>query len=124
MEKIENKWPQDRLVFVEKYPPYQAALARIDKDGWAERFEVYWKGLELANAFHELNNPKIQRERANDDLEKKKQLGKKSVTLDEEFFQSLEYGMPPSAGIALGVERLYMALKNVKSIDSLVTYSS
>ncbi|MES2801441.1 MAG: EF-P lysine aminoacylase EpmA [Bdellovibrionota bacterium] len=124
MEKIENKWPHDRLVFVEKYPPYQAALARIDKDGWAERFEVYWKGLELANAFHELNNPVVQRARANEDLEKKKLLGKKTVTLDEEFFQSLEYGMPPSAGIALGVERLYMAFKNVKSIDSLVDYSS
>lgn len=124
MEKIENKWPQDRLVFVEKYPPYQAALARIDKDGWAERFEVYWKGLELANAFHELNDPVLQRQRALEDLEKKKLLGKKIVTLDEEFFQSLEYGMPPSAGIAVGVERLYMALKNVNSIDSLVEYSS
>lgn len=124
MEKIENKWPQDRLVFVEKYPPYQAALARIDKDGWAERFEAYWKGLELANAFHELNNPTVQRARALEDLEKKKLLGKNSVTLDEEFFRSLEYGMPPSAGIALGVERLYMALKNVNRIDSLVDYSS
>jgi len=57
MEKIEYQWPQDHLVFVEKYPPYQAALARISTDGWAERFEVYWKGLELANAFHELNDP-------------------------------------------------------------------
>lgn len=124
MEKIENKWPQDRLVFVEKYPPYQAALARIDKDGWAERFEIYWKGLELANAFHELNNPVTQRQRAYEDLEKKKILGKKNVTLDEKFFQSLEYGMPPSAGIALGIERLYMALKNVNTIDSLVDSST
>ena len=120
LEKIENKWPHDRLVFVEKYPPYQAALARLDKDGWAERFEIYWKGLELANAFHELNDPVLQRERALDDLKKKKMLGKKNVTLDEEFFRSLDYGMPPSAGIALGVERLYMALKNVNTIDSLV----
>lgn len=124
MQKIENKWPQDRLVFVEKYPPYQAALARIDKEGWAERFEVYWKGLELANAFHELNDPSVQRERALEDLEKKRLLGKNSVTLDEEFFRSLDYGMPPSAGIALGVERLYMALKNVNTIDSLVDYST
>jgi elongation factor P--(R)-beta-lysine ligase len=124
MEKIENQWPQDRLVFVEKYPPYQAALARIDKDGWAERFEAYWKGLELCNAFHELNNPSIQRVRANEDLEKKKLLGKKIVPLDENFFRALEYGLPPCAGVALGVERLYMALKNVKSIDSLVDYSS
>lgn len=124
MEKIENQWPQDRLVFVEKYPPYQAGLARIDKDGWAERFEAYWKGLELANAFHELNHPQIQRERAQEDLKKKEFLGKKIIALDEGFFTALDYGMPPSAGIALGIERLYMALKNVKSIDTLVDYSS
>lgn len=123
MEKIEYQWPSDRLVFVEKYPPYQAALARIDQQGWAERFEIYWKGLELANAFHELNNPTLQRVRANEDLDKKNKMGKKIVSLDDFFFQSLDYGMPPSAGIALGVERLYMALKNVKSIDSLVDSS-
>jgi elongation factor P--(R)-beta-lysine ligase len=85
---------------------------------------TYWKGLELCNAFHELNNPSIQRVRANEDLEKKKLLGKKIVPLDENFFRALEYGLPPCAGVALGVERLYMALKNVKSIDSLVDYSS
>ncbi len=120
MAKIENQWPQDRLVFVEKYPPYQAALARMTSDGWAERFEAYWNGLELANAFHELNNPQEQRHRATEDLDKKKSAGKKQIQLDEDFFKALEFGMPPSAGIALGVERLYMALKNVKSIDSLV----
>ncbi len=123
LEKIENKWPSDRLVFVEKYPPYQAALARIDKNGWAERFEVYWKGLEIGNAFHELNDPHLQKLRSLEDLEKKKLMGKKNVTLDEEFLWSLEFGMPPSSGIAIGLERLYMALKNVKSIDSLVVYS-
>jgi len=123
MDKIEYQWPTDRLVFVEKYPPYQAALARIDQQGWAERFEVYWKGLELANAFHELNHPGVQRVRATQDLQKKKIQGKSLIPLDENFFKALEYGMPPSAGIALGIERLYMALKNVKSIDSLVDYS-
>ncbi|MFN3698213.1 MAG: EF-P lysine aminoacylase EpmA [Pseudobdellovibrio sp.] len=124
MDKIEYRWPADRLVFIEKYPPYQAALARIDKDGWAERFEIYWKGLELANAFHELNNPQIQRQRSLDDLDKKQKAGQELVGLDEQFFQALEYGMPPSAGIALGIERLYMALRNVKSIDSLVEFSN
>lgn len=119
MEKIENKWPLDRLVFVEKYPPYQAALARVGSDGWAERFEIYWKGLELANAFHELNDPAVQRQRSQEDLEKKKLLGKSSIPLDEMFFQALEFGMPPSAGIALGLERLYMALRDVKNIDDL-----
>ena len=119
MEKIEFQWPADRLVIVEKYPPYQAALARIGKDGFAERFEVYWQGLELANAFHELNDPTLQRQRSNEDLEKKKILNKPIVNLDEEFFKALEFGLPPSSGIALGVERLYMAMKKIKIISDI-----
>ncbi len=116
MEKIEFGWPKDRLVFIEKYPPYQAALARIDKQGWAERFEVYWQGLELANAFHELNDPVLQRQRSNEDLQKKISMNKSVVDLDEEFFQALEFGMPPSSGVALGLERLYMAMKGISDI--------
>ena len=116
MEKIENKWPLDRLVFVEKYPPYQAALARVGIDGWAERFEVYWKGYELANAFHELNNPQIQRQRAFEDLQKKMSSGLKKIVLDEAFFKALDYGMPPSAGIAVGLERVFMAMMGIKNI--------
>lgn len=117
MEKIENQWPADRLVFVEKYPPYQAALARINNQGWAERFEAYWNGFELANAFHELNDPHLQKQRAQEDLDKKKLMGKTEIPLDESFFTALEKGMPPSAGIAVGLERLYMAAKNIKNID-------
>jgi lysyl-tRNA synthetase class 2 len=119
IDKIENQWPQDRLVFVEKYPPYQAALARIGADGWAERFEFYWRGLELGNAFHELNNPEIQKQRALEDVEKKKKSGKKEIPLDAKFFEALEYGLPPSAGIAVGLERLYMALTQNVDITSL-----
>lgn len=119
MEKIENRWPQDRLVFVEKYPPYQAALARIGADAWAERFEVYWKGFELANAFHELNDPDLQRLRAIEDVQKKVSAGKKELPLDESFFSALDFGLPPSAGIALGLERLYMALTDTKNINQI-----
>ena len=119
MEKIEFKLPEEDLIFVEKYPPYQAALARLTNDGWGDRFEVYWKGMELANAFHELNDPAIQRLRSNEDLEKKSLMGKENVTLDEGFFAALDGGMPPSGGIALGVERLYMALTGLKKISDL-----
>lgn len=119
MDKIEYQWPKDRLVFVEKYPPYQAALARIGADGWAERFEVYWKGLELGNAFHELNDPSVQRLRSQEDLLKKKAEGRKPIALDEKFFQALEYGLPPCAGIAVGLERLFMALTDLKKIQDL-----
>lgn len=114
--KIEFTWPADRLVFIEKYPPYQAALARIGADGWAERFEVYYQGLELGNAFHELTDPELQHARALEDLEKKKQLGRQAVRLDEEFFYALKFGMPPASGIAVGLERLFMAQTKVKDI--------
>lgn len=116
LEKIERSLPQDEITFVEKYPPSQAALARLTPEGWGDRFEVYWQGLELGNAFHELNNPEIQRLRFQEDLAKKKEIGKEPVPLDEEFLQSLVEGMPPSAGIALGLERLFMALKGLKDL--------
>ncbi|MGZ3791406.1 MAG: EF-P lysine aminoacylase EpmA [Bdellovibrio sp.] len=119
MEKIESQLNPDHLIFVEKYPPYQAALARLTEDGWGDRFEVYWKGLELANAFHELNDPQIQRMRSEEDLQKKKILEKEEIDLDQEFFQCLEAGMPPSGGIALGVERLFMALQDHTQISEL-----
>lgn len=119
MEKIEPKLSPEDLIFVEKYPPYQAALARLTADGWGDRFEVYWKGYELANAFHELNHPEIQRLRSAEDIEKKKDLHKEVVALDNEFFQCLEAGMPPSGGIALGLERLFMALFGKHRISDL-----
>lgn len=119
MEKIESQLPYDQLVFVEKYPPYQAALARLTSDGWGDRFEAYWKGMELCNAFHELNDPHIQRLRSAEDLQKKAEMNKDPVALDQEFFQCLEAGLPPSGGIALGVERLFMALSNISHISQL-----
>ena len=118
-DKIENKWPLDRLVFVEKYPPYQAALARIGTDGWAERFEAYYQGLEIGNAFHELNNPEIQKQRTLEDIKKKALLGKEPVGVDEEFFYALDFGMPPSSGIAIGLERLFMSMKGIKEIQKM-----
>ncbi|MGZ3805198.1 MAG: EF-P lysine aminoacylase EpmA [Pseudobdellovibrionaceae bacterium] len=119
LEKIESQLIPEHLSFVEKYPPYQAALARINEEGWGDRFEVYWQGLELANAFHELNDPAIQKQRFIEDLAKKRALKKEEVPLDPEFMQCLEAGLPPSAGIALGVERLFMALTGIKNISEI-----
>ena len=119
LEKIEQQIPTDQLTFLKNYPPSQAALARLTTEGWGDRFEMYWKGMELANAYHELNNPKIQRERSNEDLQKRQHLGRPAVDLDEQFFQSLESGAPPSAGIALGLERLFMALTDRKSLAEI-----
>ncbi len=123
MEKIEPQFASDTLTFVTHYPPYQAALARLTGDGWGDRFEVYWKGLELANAFCELNNPQNQRMRSQQDLQKKVLNQKQQIQLDEDFFKALEIGMPPSSGIALGVERLAMAMFDIKSIQQLKLFS-
>lgn len=115
LEKIESTFLPDELTFVAKYPPFQAALARRDEKGWALRFEMYWQGMELANAFDELNDPVEQRKRAAEDLMKR--TSKSEIQLDESFFQALEMGMPPSAGVALGLDRLFMALHGIKTIQ-------
>jgi lysyl-tRNA synthetase class 2 len=109
LEKIEPDLGNLAPLIVSDYPPSQAALARLTPDGWADRFEVYWQGLELANAFHELNDPQENGRRFADDFAKKKSLGKPSVPRDEELMRALAWGLPPSGGIALGLDRLFMA---------------
>ncbi len=113
---IEPEMKTAGAVFLADYPVSQAALARINEAGWADRFEFYWQGLEIANAFYELNDPKIQRQRTLADIQEKARLGLSSVPLDEGFLHALELGMPPSAGIALGLERLFMALMGYDSL--------
>lgn len=121
IEKVEPYLETESPLFLEKYPPSQAALARLTEDGWGDRFELYWKGLELANAFHELNDPVMQAQRFQEDLEKKFQIGKEVPPLDPEFMQALRSGMPPSSGIALGVERLFMALTGIEKISEITS---
>lgn len=118
-ERIENQFDREKLLFVKNYPPYQAALAQISEEGWGERFEAYWKGFELCNAFQELNDPKIQRQRFAEDQAKKVLMGKSPVGVDEDFFEALERGLPPSSGIALGLERLFMALYQMNDFKHL-----
>lgn len=118
LEKIESKFGLGPLVLTD-YPPQLAAYSRIQSNGWADRFEFYWKGLEIANAFHELNDPSIQRRRMDDDNKRKLALGLEPVALDEEFLSCLAAGLPPSGGIALGVERLFMAFYDLKNISEV-----
>lgn len=106
---VEQGLGMQQPLLVYDYPPSQAALARINERGWADRFELYYKGFEIANAYHELNDPVIQRKRFEKDLETRRSLGKPELPVDEELLAALEHGMPPSSGIALGVERLFLA---------------
>ena len=103
------------------YPIGMAALAacKPGQPTFSERFEVYVGGVELANAFTELNDPVEQEKRFQDALRKKRRQGYPEVPIDRQFLRELGYGMPPAAGIALGVERLLMALTGSEHIDDL-----
>jgi lysyl-tRNA synthetase class 2 len=115
--RIERTLGIKQPILVYGYPPSQAALARLQGDGFADRFEIYWRGFEIANAFHELNDPEENLERFRQDAEKKRSLNKEAVPLDDELIGCLFHGLPPSAGIALGVDRLFMALTGHKEIS-------
>jgi lysyl-tRNA synthetase class 2 len=103
------------------YPIGMTALAagKPKEPCFAERFEVYAAGVELANAFTELNDPVEQEARFRQALAEKRRRGYPDVPIDTEFLRELGYGMPPSAGIALGVERLLMALTDAHQISDL-----
>jgi lysyl-tRNA synthetase class 2 len=120
---IEPKLPADQAIFVTRYPASQAALAVIDTDAdgsrWARRFEVYAGGLELGNAFEELTDPIEQRNRFIDDMRLRTELYGPSFPqnpLDESFLEALTEGMPPSGGIAVGVDRMVMLYANESDI--------
>lgn len=118
-ELVEPSLSPKHPIFVTDYPESQAAYARVGPRSTAERFELYWQGLEIANAFHEVNDPGLQRQRMIEDLQKKRKLGRAPVLLDEDFFRHLDFGLPPSSGIALGLERLFMALCSLKSLSEV-----
>ena len=121
--RIERDLGMKQPLLVYDYPPSQAALARINGRGWADRFELYYRGFEIANAYHELNDPAIQRERFQKDLSLRRALGKELPPIDEELLSGMEYGMPPSSGIALGVERLFLALTGRSRLDQARVFS-
>jgi lysyl-tRNA synthetase class 2 len=121
LELIEPQLGLGKPEILYDYPITMAALA-AGKPGdprVAERFEVYVAGVELANAFTELNDPVEQEARFHQALDEKRRRGYPGVPIDAEFLRELGYGMPPAAGIALGVERLLMALTDTSHINDL-----
>jgi len=111
-------------VFLYDFPVELAALSRVkpDDSDYAERFELYVGGLELANAFSELNDPQEQRKRFEEVNLARAKAGQATMQLPERFLAELET-MPPSAGIALGVDRLIMLVTGAESIDQVVAFT-
>ncbi|RII27883.1 MAG: EF-P lysine aminoacylase GenX [Geobacter sp.] len=124
VEFIEPRLGMIRPTFIYDYPASRGALARLkaDDSSVAERFELYIGGLELANAFSELNDPVEQRRRFEEESAHRARMQRKCYPLPEPFLGELD-AMPLSAGIALGVDRLVMVLLDAARIDDVVAFT-
>ncbi|MCU0662594.1 MAG: EF-P lysine aminoacylase EpmA [Myxococcota bacterium] len=124
VDKVEPNLPVDRPVFLFHYPAAMASLARLHPGdpAVAERVELYIGGLELGNGFVELVDASEQRTRFLEETAYRKKLGKPSWPLDEKFLAALENGLPPCAGLALGVDRLVMLLCDAATIDEVIAF--
>ena len=121
-DKLEKQLGWERPCLVTDWPPQLASLAQLNPDGFAERVECYVSGMEIANGFGELTAPDEQRQRFETELIHRSQVGKIDVALDHKFLDALVEGMPPSCGMALGIERLLIWLLDTSSIESVMAF--
>ena len=114
------------LSFIYDYPASQAALARVRAGGpaVAERFEAFFRGIELANGFHELLDAVEQRRRFQVDRDYRRSHGLPEVPLDENLLAALESGLPDCAGVALGLDRVLMLAAGAPSLDEVIAFPS
>jgi lysyl-tRNA synthetase class 2 len=124
VDAVEPRLGRRRPTILHRFPARQAALARLcpDDPRFAERFEVYAGGLELANAFGELTDAAQQRRRLEADRAARRDLDLDDHPLDERFLAALDQGLPATSGIAVGIDRLVMLLCGASHIDDVLTF--
>ena len=124
-EVVEPKIGQEAPVAVYHFPSSQAALAQLSPEDSrvAERFEFYYKGLELANGFHELTDAREQQYRFEKDNRLREKAGLPQREIDYRFLGALQAGIPNTSGVALGVDRLIMIALGAESIKEVISFS-
>ena len=124
--RVEPQLGRDRPEIIYHYPASQASLAKvISTDAGhdvAERFELYYRGIELANGFHELSDAAEQRRRFEAVNAARVADGRPALPLPEQLLAALEHGLPACTGVALGFDRLVMLAAGAKSIDEVIAF--
>jgi lysyl-tRNA synthetase class 2 len=121
-EDVQPRLGTERPVVVTDWPSSMASLARLKPNGMADRFEAFFRGVELCNGFGELTDAAEQRRRFANDQAQRQAAGAPVYPIDERFLEDLERGMPESGGNALGVDRLLMLLVGADSIQAVMPF--
>lgn len=122
--QVQPQLEKNKFTFIIEYPASQCALARLSPDNnkVAERFELYFQGVELANGYHELTDAKEQQKRFEQQNQKRLQDGIEPVQWDQLLVQALQAGMPACSGVALGVDRLIQLILEAKNLGDVLAF--
>lgn len=114
----------EQPTFIVDYPKSISPLSKASPENpaVAERFELFINGMEVANGFSELNDPREQYERFVDQMSERERGDEEAMVMDEDYIRALSYGMPPAAGIGIGIDRLTMLVTNKHSIRDVILF--